>query len=117
MPNSWRDSFGMSLHGGDVFSRRVERWMVYPTPCIGLRLKATHRGDGPYLQDTIWSYHSDDRWHSSGEGKLPKALLPDEGLVLLGICLWNITHSKWFTSRRCISPGSIMILFRHVPQA
>jgi hypothetical protein len=39
---SWRDCFVMSLCGGDVYSRGVMRWTVYPTPCTGLRLTTAH---------------------------------------------------------------------------
>jgi hypothetical protein len=53
----------------------------------------------------------------SGEGKLPGASLSDRGLVLFVTCPWNITHSKWFLTRWCLSPSSVMMLFRHVPQA
>jgi hypothetical protein len=46
---SQRDCFMMSLLGDDTISRGVMRWMVYPTPCTGLWLTVTHRGDRAYL--------------------------------------------------------------------
>jgi hypothetical protein len=46
---------------------------------------------------------------------LPGVLLSHGGLVLFDTCLWNITHSKWFLTRQCLSPGSVMMLFRRVP--
>jgi hypothetical protein len=46
---SRRDCFVMSLLGGDAFSCEVMRWMVYTTPCTGLQLTTTRRGDRAYL--------------------------------------------------------------------
>jgi hypothetical protein len=51
------------------------------------------------------------------EGKLHGMSLSDGGIVLFDTYLWNITHSKWFHTRWCLSPGSVMMLLRCVPQA
>jgi hypothetical protein len=99
---SQRDCFVISLLGGNTFSCVVIKWTVYPTTCTSLRLTAARRGARAYLQNVIQSCHGDRRWCLLGVGKLPGVSLPDGGFVLFNTYLWNITHSKWFSTRRCL---------------